>query len=163
MALERVAVLHVTQVQWAAAAAAMVGGFDIVLVAPTHRVAGADARRLMARSRERGTVLIVLQGVHGYRWPEPADIELTLNSPQWHGLGRGHGHIQSRTARIETTGRREMSRPRESIVILPDPMGQMAGRAATTIASEAGEAGADSISAAEVYNVATLYSTAVNA
>ena len=125
VALERIAVVRPTPAQWAAATAAMVGGFDIVMLAPTHRVTGSDARRLMARSRERGSVLIALQRSPRHRWPEPADLELSLVPLQWQGIGQGHGHVQGRMARIETTGRRDMARPRKCIVVLPNSSGQI--------------------------------------
>jgi hypothetical protein len=43
--------------QWAAVVAALVGAVDVVLAGP-QRVGTADARRLAARARERGTVLV---------------------------------------------------------------------------------------------------------
>ena len=43
--------------QWAAVVAALVGAVDVVLAGP-QRVGAADARRLAARARERGTVLV---------------------------------------------------------------------------------------------------------
>jgi hypothetical protein len=44
--------------QWATVVAALIGAVDVVVVAPPRRVRAADARRLAARARERGTVLI---------------------------------------------------------------------------------------------------------
>ena len=43
---------------WAAAVAALVDAFEVVLVQATHRVGARDARRLAARTRERGAVLV---------------------------------------------------------------------------------------------------------
>jgi len=44
--------------QWATVVAALIGAVDVVVVGPARRVRAADARRLAARARERGTVLI---------------------------------------------------------------------------------------------------------
>ena len=50
---------------WATVVAALIGAVDVVVVAPSHPVRMADARRLAARARERGTVLIQLAGRRG--------------------------------------------------------------------------------------------------
>src|SRR5207249_12916 len=48
--------------EWAAAVAAVVDSLDVVLLHPPGRVHAADARRLTARARERGAVLVVVGG-----------------------------------------------------------------------------------------------------
>ena len=61
VALERLALVAEPEPgDWAGVVAALVGAVDVVVVGPTHRVRTADARRLAARARERGTVLVQL-------------------------------------------------------------------------------------------------------
>jgi hypothetical protein len=106
--------------------AAVVGAFDFVMVAPSHRVASGDARRLMARARERGTVLIVVSRGARAAWPERVDLELSISTRRWQGLGCGHGHLRTRVAQVDMMGRRELSRPRHAEFALPDERGRLA-------------------------------------
>jgi hypothetical protein len=125
VALERVAVVLPPPAQWSATVAAVVGAFDIVMLAPSHRVPLGDARRLMARARERGSVLITVPRT-ARAWPERVDLELSISTRQWQGLGQGHGHLCARVARVDMTGRRELARPRHGEFVLPDPNGRLA-------------------------------------
>jgi len=123
VALERVAVMHPLPAQWSATVAAVIGAFDIVVLAPCHRVSAGDARRLMARARERGSVLITL--VRARSWPERVDAELSISTLRWQGLGQGHGNLRARVARVDMTGRRELARPRQGEFVLPDASGRL--------------------------------------
>ena len=135
VALERVAVMHPLPAQWSATVAAVIGAFDIVVLAPCHSVSAGDARRLMARARERGSVLITLTrvgpsgpsraGVTARAWPERVDAELSISTLRWQGLGQGHGHLRARVARVDMTGRRELARPRQGEFVLPDASGRL--------------------------------------
>jgi hypothetical protein len=117
--LDRLALVpHPPKASWAATVAALIDGIDVVLV----RAAGvrpADARRLTARVRERGAVLVPL----GDGWPEPPELRLTVTGGTWHGLGDGHGHLRARLAQIQVTGRGGASRPRTGQLWLPGPGG----------------------------------------
>ena len=65
VALERLAVVAdpgPERAGWASVVAALVDGFDLVLVAADGRLRPADARRLVARVRERGAVLVAVGG-----------------------------------------------------------------------------------------------------
>lgn len=101
---------------WAAAVAALVDAFEVVLVRATHRVKGRDGRRLAARTRERGAVLVQV-GSEG--WPEGADVTLEVTESCWEGLADGHGHLRARRVTVVGGGRREASRPRRSELWLP--------------------------------------------
>ena len=135
VALERVAVMHPLPAQWSATVAAVIGAFDIVILAPSHRVSASDARRLMARARERGSVLITLSrtgqsgpsraGDMARSWPERVDAELSISTLRWQGLGQGHGNLRARVARVDMTGRRELARPRQGEFVLPDASGRL--------------------------------------
>ena len=120
---------------WASVVAALVDGFDVVLVAgqPEDRGRGrgqglgrgtglrpADARRLVARARERGAVLMAVGGdLPGERSP----VRLTVVTAAWTGLGEGWGHLAGRRMTVETGGRGEAARPRRAELWLPDADG----------------------------------------
>ena len=100
---------------WATVVATLVDALDVVLVRARYRVAGNDARRLIARARERGAVLVVL----GDGWPEAPDVRVRVTRAEWLGIGEGHGHLQSRRVRIEADGRRGAARLRQVELWLP--------------------------------------------
>lgn len=105
---------------WASAVAALVDAFEVVLVQATHRVKARDGRRLAARTRERGAVLVQV-GSSG--WSEGADVTLEVTEARWEGLADGHGHLRSRRVTVVGGGRREASRPRRSELWLPSTDG----------------------------------------
>jgi len=88
--------------------AALLDAFDVVLVG----MAGPN-RRLEARARERGAVLVA----HG-PWPS-ADVRLSVASSTWEGLGDGHGHLVRRCLQVVGTGRGAATRERKEDVWLP--------------------------------------------
>lgn len=108
--LDRLALIPDPAGQWVTVAAALMDGFDLLLLHPTIRVQAADARRLTARARERGAVM-ALMGDTG--WPESPDIRLSITRSVWKGLGAGHGHLQSRELDVVASGRRAAGRPRK--------------------------------------------------
>jgi hypothetical protein len=125
LALERLALVRApSPASWGSVVAALVGAFDIVLLAPTHRVRTADARRLAARLRERGSVLVQLET--GTRSALEADVRLTTGNVEWQGLGQGHGRLQARRVRIEVSGRRRAARPRRVELWLSGAEGRVA-------------------------------------
>jgi hypothetical protein len=117
VALERLAVVAAPAGAFAGALAALLDGFDLVVAAPDRRVRPADGRRIAARARERGTVVVLAGGASA--WPEGADLRLAVADPAWEGLGRGHGHLRRRQVRLEVSGRREAARPRATTLWLP--------------------------------------------
>lgn len=88
--------------------AALLDVFDVVLVG----MPGPN-RRLEARARERGAVLVA-----GGHWPG-ADVRLAVASSTWEGLGNGHGHLVRRRLQVVATGRRAATRERKEEVWLP--------------------------------------------
>jgi len=99
--------------------AALVGAVDVVLVGPGVRIRPADVRRLSARMRERGSVLIRIGAID-----EPGvDVGLRVVESEWSGLGVGHGLLRARRVRIETQGRGSAARPRGAALLLPGPHG----------------------------------------
>jgi hypothetical protein len=107
---------------WATVVAALVDGFDVVLVRAGRSLRPGDARRLVARARERGTVLVP---VGEWRADAP-DVSLVVTSSRWEGLGDGHGHLRARRVTIEVGGRREAARQRTVELWLPDGGGHVA-------------------------------------
>jgi len=116
--LDRLALIPEPGDRWASSAAALLDGFDLVLIRPPGRVGATEGRRLSARARERGTVLVLLGGT----WPEAPDVRLTATRSDWSGLGVGHGHLQARRMEVESTGRRAAARPRRCSMWMPGPV-----------------------------------------
>ena len=102
--------------------AALLDAFDVVLAGPPRDLRAADARRLTARVRERGAVLVATDG-RGMAWPEPAEVRLTVTSATWEGLGRGHGLLRGRKVEVVTGGRGAAARERRVQLWLPHPDG----------------------------------------
>jgi hypothetical protein len=107
---------------FATVVAALVDALDVVLLRARCRVSGNDARRLIARARERGSVLIVL----GDSWPEAPDVRLSIVRAEWEGLGEGYGHLHARRAVVEAGGRRAAARTRQVELWLPAAGGGVA-------------------------------------
>lgn len=106
---------------WGTVVATLLDGVDVVVVRPPGRVPAGEGRRLVARARERGSVLVRL-GSPG-DWPEAADATVGVVSTAWEGLGNGHGHLRARRAVVEAGGRRGLDRPRRAELWLPGPGG----------------------------------------
>lgn len=109
--------------QWATVVATLVDGLDVVLVRAGRRVGAVDARRLAARARERGSVMVVLGE---QSWPEAPDVMLAVTGSAWEGLGDGHGHLRARRVVVEAGGRRAHARPRRAELWLPAAGGGVA-------------------------------------
>jgi hypothetical protein len=111
---------------WAAIVAALVDGFDVVMVAagPGVRRRAADARRLVARVRERGAVLVTVGGdLPG----QPGNVRLTVTDARWEGLGeKESGYLRRRRVSVVASGRGEASRPRRAELWLPTEKGELA-------------------------------------
>jgi len=121
--LERLVLVDIPPpAQWAAVVAALADAFDAVLVRPTHRVRPGDARRLVARVRERGGVLCQLPAPSA-TWPDVPDLTLTVASAAWRGVAPGEtggaGRLRSRRVTVEATGRRGAAQPRRVDLWLP--------------------------------------------
>ena len=124
--MERALVVRPESGKWANVLAALVGAIDVVVIAGRCELGPTDARRAMARLRERGSVLVVI----GDRWPVGADVTLQVASGEWQGLGRGHGLLQSRRLSIVGGGKGAASQPRSLDVFAPGPDGAVASSAA---------------------------------
>ena len=92
---------------------------DVVVVAPRGRVLDGDVRRLAARARQRGAVLVPYGAV---RWPG-AERRLSTAGGGWEGLGEGSGHLRARLVVVRGEGRGAAARARELRLWLPAPGG----------------------------------------
>ncbi len=123
IALERLALVpHPWPRVWVTVVAALLDAIDVVLVRPPPGLRAADARRLSARARERGTVLVALGA-----WSEPADLRLAVTASQWQGLGQGHGRLESRWVEVVVGGRGAAARERRARLWLPSPAAARGG------------------------------------
>ena len=111
--LERLVLVPQPGEQWLAVAAAIADTLGVVALRPPARANESSVSRLAARLRQRGTTLFVLGS-----WPH-SDAMLSLDAPQWHGLGDGHGHLAAREVTVTVTSR-AVGRPRSARVWLPD-------------------------------------------
>jgi hypothetical protein len=114
LSLERIAVVANPGGQWPMVAAALMDALDIVVLRPPARarVRRTDATRLLARARERGSVLIVM----GDAWPDAPDIRLSPRASTWTGLGAGHGVLVERALDVAVDGRRAAARERRAVL-----------------------------------------------
>lgn len=116
--LGRLALVPHPGAEFPAAAAALLDGLDLVAVPPPSGAGGeALARRLSARARQRGSVLVALGPWSG------AEVELRCRTRRWLGTADGHGHLRAREVVVEATGRASPVRPVRATVLLPGPDG----------------------------------------
>jgi hypothetical protein len=113
VAVHRLALVPRPGSQSSLVVAALLDGVDLVVVAATCAVSAADARRLSARARHRGSVLLPFGP-----WPA-ADLELTCVKAGWSGLGDGHGTLRQREVVVQTKGRGAAARPARVSLLLP--------------------------------------------
>lgn len=126
LALERTLLVAEPEAQeWAATVAALLDAVDVVLVRPTHRLTPTAQRRLVARARDRGAVLIQAGGDQR-TWAAAPDLSVVAGPSRWEGLGAGHGRLRARRVAVEVAGRRGASRPRRAELWLPGPDGGVA-------------------------------------
>jgi hypothetical protein len=119
--LERLVVVRAAPAEWAVAAATLVDGIDLVVLAPRH-ARPAAARTLAARARDRGAVVLVVEERPGF----PAELELVVETTQWLGLAEGAGRLQSRRVTVVARGRGSAVRPVRQELWLPTATGKVA-------------------------------------
>ncbi|MFN8016768.1 MAG: cytochrome c [Acidimicrobiales bacterium] len=111
--------------RWAPTVAALLDAVDLVLVRPPGRLAPSVHRRLVARARERGAVLLQVGGPVD-AWGEQPDLAVRTGRPRWEGVERGHGRLRARRVEVEVAGRRAAVRTRRGALWLPGPDGRLA-------------------------------------
>ncbi len=111
--LERLALVPRPGTDLAGVTAALADGMDLVAVGRPDRLHVTEVRRLVARARQRGTVLVGFGG-----WPG-AELRLSVQSPAWQGLGQGSGRLTARRVTVRLDGRGSAARPRYHDIWLP--------------------------------------------
>lgn len=99
MDLARLALVPHPGAQAPATLGACLEGMDIVMVGQGIALSDADRRRLSARARERGCVMVVAGP-----WPG-AHLVLTVERTRWRGLGAGEGRLRDRDVTVAVSGR----------------------------------------------------------
>jgi len=105
------------------AAATLIEGVDLVVLRPPPHMRAVLSRRLVARSRDRRAVLIVVDPASS--WPERADVELRVQNARWMTMEPGGQCLRQRLVSVTATGRgsadqhkrRELWLPAESRLI----------------------------------------------
>src|SRR6185436_16870407 len=82
-----------------------------------------DSRRLAARAKERGAVLVHLGSTGREAGPE---VRLTVVDAEWQGVGDGHGHLRARRVLVTAEGRGAAARQRQVELWLPGADGEVA-------------------------------------
>lgn len=105
VALEQFAVVRrVPPTRWAAVVAALLDGVGMVVAEVPVHARDRDARRLLARARERGAVLVTLGA-----WPVEAALRLRAEGSIWYEAA-GAGVLGARDLRVEVAGRGKAAR-----------------------------------------------------
>jgi hypothetical protein len=99
LALDRLALVPRPGLEAATVVAALVDGIDVVVVGPDAALVDADRRRLSARARDRGAVLLATTP-----WPG-AGVVLDVESGRWGGLDEGDGWLRAHEVRVVRSGR----------------------------------------------------------
>ena len=101
--LARFAVVRrVPPARWATVVAAVLDGVSLVLAEVPRGVQFGDARRLVARARERETVLVVHE--REARWPAEAALTVQVIGATWTDVV-DVGHLTSRALQVRVEGR----------------------------------------------------------
>lgn len=128
MDLARLALVPYPGAQAPATLGACLDGMDIVMVGQGVALSDADRRRLAARARERGCVMVVVGP-----WPG-AHVALTVERVRWRGLGAGEGRLRERDVTVAIAGRSAGSTSRVVVTLDVDDQqvrsGDVARRAA---------------------------------
>ncbi|MGY4642225.1 hypothetical protein [Cellulomonas sp. URHB0016] len=113
VALERLAVVPSPGAEAPTVVAALVDGMDVVVVGPEAVLTDADRRRLSARARDRGAVLLSTVD-----WPGASTV-LTVEAGRWTGAGAGDGRLRTHELRVTRSGRGSSATPLSVDLALP--------------------------------------------
>jgi len=128
--LSRLVLVPAPGAQAAPALAALLDGMDVVVVGPEVSLLGADRRRLVARARERASVIVSLRP-----WPG-AHMTLAAERSRWAGLGAGRGRLSSRELTVTRTDRAHGTTYRHTVTLpFARPTVAAPGAAAPSVAA----------------------------
>ncbi len=116
VALERFAVVRpgaagLPPARWASVVAALLDGVSLVVTEVPRYARAVDARRLAARARERGSVLVPVVGPRT-PWPAEATLRLHADGGEWRGLTAGAGLLTGRVVHVRVEGQGAAARTR---------------------------------------------------
>jgi hypothetical protein len=114
LALDHLVFFAAPTTVWGTVAIAAVDAFDVVVLSVPARPRMAEVRRLATRARERGSTVIAI-GAGATAWGGEARV--ITSAVDWHGLGDGHGRLQSCRVSVELDGRGSV-RPRQVDLVL---------------------------------------------
>lgn len=110
--LERTVLVPEPGDAWLEVAAALADVLQVVVIRPPGPVTQHQAARLAPRLRQHDALLIAVGD-----WPR-AEARLSLLRSRWTGIGRGHGRLTGRQARVVVES--HTGRTREADLLLPD-------------------------------------------
>lgn len=113
VSLERLAVVPRPGLESPTVLAALLDGVDVVVVGPQVSLTDTDRRRLSARARDRGSVLLSTTD-----WPG-AGVVLTVQQGRWTGVDAGEGRLRTHEIRVARTGRGSAAVPQSLDLTLP--------------------------------------------
>lgn len=113
IALDRLALVPDPGPDWPTVVAALIDGVDVIVLAVPGGVSASIASRLVARARQRGSVLVPYGDWSG------ADVTLRVLEGRWEGLDEGHGRLRRRQVRVLARGRGAAARPKEVTMWMP--------------------------------------------
>nr|WP_236046064.1 hypothetical protein [Actinoplanes ovalisporus] len=113
VALERLALVPDPGPEWPTVVAALIDGVDVIVLAVPGGVPASIASRLVARARQRGSVLVPYGEWAG------ADVTLRVLEGRWEGLDEGHGRLRRREVTVLARGRGAAARPKEVTMWMP--------------------------------------------
>jgi hypothetical protein len=113
IALDRLALVPNPGPEWPTVVAALIDGVDLVVTAVPGPISASVTGRLVARARQRGSVLVPFG-----RW-DGADVTLRVVDGRWEGLGAGHGRLRRREVTVLARGRGAAARPKELTMWMP--------------------------------------------
>ena len=99
--LERCAVIRRCPAdRWSTVVAALLDGVALVAATVPPRLRVGDARRLVARARERASVLVAVGP-----WPVEAAVRVYAEGGQWRGVDAGSGRLDIRDLHVRVEGK----------------------------------------------------------
>jgi hypothetical protein len=96
--------------------AALIDSVDVVVIHQGNFVQSADARRLIARARDRQCVIILSKTT----WQQVSPLTLKSKSSVWKQAANGYGRLKGRWLDVKVEGKGSMSRPQQTSVWLGD-------------------------------------------
>lgn len=115
VSLDRLTLVPDPGTAWLDVTAALLDAVDIVVLYPQGNCRPGDASRLLARARERHSVLVLMDGQLAIspsgrsalaRWPQSPDLTLAATESSWSGLTPGHGTLHHCSISVAASGRR---------------------------------------------------------